>query len=142
MPPEADIDIPNVDIDGMSDYLSGQDLEFAVLFGSYARGDSDSSSDVDVAIGFPAEVDDHERFRRRNRIDAELQAYADAFVDVSDIESLPVPVAHNALREGIRLAGTVEAIDEYQNRIEANSDPEADDRERQAFIDRLARGDV
>jgi hypothetical protein len=97
---------------------------------------------VDIAIGFHAEVDGHERFRRQNRIDAELQAYADAFVDVSDIKSLPAPVAYNVLREEIRLAGSAEAIDEYRDRIDTDHDPEADDRERQAFIDRLARGDV
>jgi predicted nucleotidyltransferase len=142
MPPETDVEFPNVDIDGMCNFLPSQDLEFAVLFGSYARGDSDSSSDVDVAIWFPAGADSHERFRRRNRIDAELQAYADAFVDVSDIESLPEPVASNALRDGVRPVGETAAIDEHRARIEANYDPEADDRERRAFIDRLARGDV
>lgn len=142
IPLAADIETPNVDVDGMCEYLSRQDLEFAVLFGSYAQEESDSASDVDIVLGFPHGVDDRERFRRRNRIDAELQAYADAFVDVSDIESLPVPVAHNALGEGIRLAGSAEAVDEYRERIETDHDAEAAERERQAFIDRVARGDV
>jgi predicted nucleotidyltransferase len=132
MSPAADIETPNVDVEGMCEYLSRQDLEFAVLFGPYAREESDSASDVDIVLGF----------RRRNRIDAELQAYADAFVDVSDIKSLPASVARNALREGIRLAGSAEAVDEYRERIETDHDAESAERERQAFINRLARGDV
>jgi len=55
-----------------------------------------------------------ERFRRRNRIDADLQAYADQFVDVSDIESLPTHVAHAALQDGVRLVGDQEEITRVQ----------------------------
>ncbi|MCU4800344.1 nucleotidyltransferase domain-containing protein [Halobacteria archaeon HArc-gm2] len=136
--------IVGVDVAGMREYLGEEDVVFAVLFGSYARGTADSSSDVDVALRFPDGMDSHERFRRRNRIDAALQEYADGFVDVSDIASSPTPVAHAALRDGVRLVGDEQTIDEYRTQIEAEYESSSAAREAadQAFIDRLARGDI
>lgn len=134
----------SVDVDGMSDYLAGTDVRFAVLFGSHARGATSESSDVDVALRFPAEMDPLDRFRHRNRIDAELQEYADAFVDVSDIDSLPTPVAYAALRDGVVLAGDEDAVERYRAQVtreyEANEDERR--RENRAYIDQLARGDT
>ena len=85
--------VEGVNLDEMSDYLARTEVVFAVLFGSHARGTADDSSDVDVALRFPDEMDAHERFRLRNRIDANLQEYAEGFVDVSEVGSLPTPVA-------------------------------------------------
>lgn len=135
---------PGVDLDGIREYLDGTPVVFAVLFGSHARGTADSTSDVDVALRFPDGMDAHERFRARNRIDAELQRFADGFVDASDIETLPTSVAVAALRDGVRLVGDEDAITSYRERIERAHDATAAERERerQAFIDRLARGDV
>lgn len=136
--------IEGVDLEAMRAYLADTGVEFAVLFGSRAQGTADKTSDVDIALGFPESLSDRERFRLRNRVDAELQAYADGFVDVSDIESLPTPVAHAALRDGIRLVGDEDTIDTYKTAVAAEyeSDSEAREREREAFIDRLARGDT
>lgn len=136
--------VEGVDIEGMEEYLAETDVVFAVLFGSHARGTADESSDVDVAVRFPDDLDERDRFYLRNRIDAEIQEYAEGFVDVSDIESLPVPVAYAALRDGILLAGDDDALDTYQDRVETEYEATADERERerQEFIDRLARGDV
>ncbi|CCQ33006.1 Nucleotidyltransferase protein [Halorhabdus tiamatea SARL4B] len=134
----------SVDIEGLRRYLAGTDVAFAVLFGSYATGTSHDSSDVDVAVQFPAAMTPKERFHRRNRIDAELQAYAEQFIDVSDIEDLPLPVVRRALRDGIRLVGDQQAIDAYCERIEAEYETSAAarKRERQEFIDRLAKGEL
>lgn len=137
-PPEG------VDVDGLRDYLAGTEVVFAVLFGSQARDAAKESSDVDIALRFPDDMDAAERFRARNRIDADLQEYADGFVDVSDIDSLPVPVAYAAVREGIVLAGDQEEIDTYRKHVEREYKSGADEREREyrEFIDRLARGDT
>ncbi|WEL20668.1 nucleotidyltransferase domain-containing protein [Halorhabdus sp. BNX81] len=134
----------SVDIEGIRRYLAETDVAFAVLFGSFATGSSRDSSDVDVAVQFPAAMTPKERFHRRNRIDAELQAYADRFVDVSDIENLPLPVVRRALQDGIRLVGDQEDIDAYRGRIEAEYETSAAKRkrERQEFIDRLAKGEL
>jgi len=73
-----------------------------------------------------------------------FRAYADQFVDVSDIESLPTHVAHAALQDGVRLVGDQEEITAYKQRVDAEYDAGASERdqERREFIDRLARGDV
>ncbi|SFR90327.1 Predicted nucleotidyltransferase [Halomicrobium zhouii] len=136
--------IDEVDVEGMREYLAGEEVVFALLFGSHARGTADASSDVDVALRFPGEMDAHERFRRRNRIDAALQEYADGFVDVSDISSLPIPVAHAALRDGVRLVGDEQTIDEYRTQVqtEYESSSAARKADDEAFIERLARGEI
>jgi predicted nucleotidyltransferase len=136
--------VEGVDVGAMSDYLTHTEVVFAVLFGSHARGMADESSDVDVALRFPDELGTHERFRLRNRIDASLQEYADGFVDVSDICSLPTPVAYAALRDGIVLVGDEYAVESYRERVEQEYEATAGERERKRreFIDRLARGDT
>lgn len=133
-----------VDLDELRDYLSQTCAVYALLFGSRARGTADASSDVDIALRFPDEMDDRERFVHRNRIDAALQEYAASFVDVSDIEELPTGVAYTALRDGSVLVGEsqVAASDYERVRTEYEATESERKREREAFIDRLARGDV
>lgn len=143
----ADAREPNVegvDVDGMAEYLGETPVVFAVLFGSRATGSVEPASDVDVALRFPDEMSDEDRFRLRNRIDAELQRYADDFVDVSDVDSLPTPVAYNALRHGRVLVGDEEAVAAYRDRVEAEYEATDEERkqEQREFIERLARGDV
>ena len=143
----ADRDEPNakgVKLDGMSEYLARTPVVFAILFGSHARGDETDSSDVDVALGFPEEMDDHKRFHLRNRIDANLQDYAEPFVDVSDVDSLPISVACAALRDGVVLVGDDQAVETYRKQVEKEYEASADERERERreFIDRLARGET
>jgi len=134
----------DVDVEGIRRYLEETRVTFAILFGSVAIGTSHDSSDVDIALRFPDGLSSKERFRSRNRIDADLQTYAERFVDVSDIEALPVPVARGALREGIRLVGDEQEVDAYRERIEAEYENSATDRERERreFIDQLAAGEL
>ncbi len=136
--------VTGVDTEAMRRYLATTDVVFAVVFGSRVRGDGDERSDVDVALGFPDDMGDHERFRLRNRIDANLQTYADGFVDVSDLDALPTPVAYAALRDGTAIVGDRAEIESALERFEAEYEASAEqrERERREFIDRLARGDV
>ena len=136
--------IESVDLDRMQSYLAETDVVFAILFGSHASGTARESSDVDIALRFPAPMSDHERFDARNRIDADLQAYANGFVDVSDVDSLPTAVAHAALQDGITLVGDEAVVEAYREDVEATYEATADgrERERQEFIDRLAQGDT
>lgn len=133
-----------VDIDGTCAHLAQTSVEFALLFGSHARETASDDSDVDVALRFPEEMDAYERFRRRNCIDAKLQEYAESFVDVSDIASLPIPVAYTALRDGILLVGEESDVTAYREPVEQEYVATKDEREqaRRELIDRLARGDV
>ena len=133
-----------IDVEEIRDALDSQPVEFALLFGSHARGEDEESSDVDIALRFSDSMDDRGRFRERNRIDAALQEHASGFVDVNDIDALPTPVAHAALRDCILLAGDKRAVEEYRGQIEAEYESTADERERQReeLIDRLAKGDT
>jgi predicted nucleotidyltransferase len=135
--------VEEVDTDRMSASLAQTTVEFALLFGSHARESASASSDVDIALRFPEEMDAHQRFRLRNRIDAELQQYTTSFVDVSDIDTLPTPVAYAALFDGIRLVGDEGKIEAYRENVEQEYEATKDDREqaRREFINRLARGD-
>lgn len=136
--------IEDVDLEGMQAYLAETDVEFAVLFGSHARGTADANSDVDIALRFPESLSDRNRFDLRNRVDAELQAYTDGFVDVSDIESLPNPVAHAALQDGIVIFGDESTVEAYKTDVVETFETESQARneDRDEFIDRLARGDT
>ena len=134
--------IEDVDIAGMQEYLDSTDVVFAVLFGSHATRTADGTSDVDIALRFPDEMADIERFRRRNRIDAELQQYAAGFVDVSDLEELPVHVAHAALQNGIVVAGEMSTA--YRDGVKQEYEATAGERaaQREELIERLASGDM
>ncbi|OYR55002.1 DNA polymerase III subunit beta [Halorubrum sp. E3] len=136
--------IDGVDVAAIRRYLAETDVRFAILFGSRVRGETHDSSDVDVALRFSEDLSPKERFRRRNRIDADLQGYTDDFVDVSDIQDPPLPIARAALQEGVRLVGDERAIAAYRERIDAEYERTAADRkrDRREFIDRLAKGDV
>lgn len=94
MADDRDLSAESVDIEGIRETLQSQLITFALLFGSTARGESEASSDIDIALKFSESTGDRERFRQRNRTDAALQEYATGFVDVSDIDALPVPVAY------------------------------------------------
>lgn len=138
------VDDSSIDREGMREYLEGTPVVFSLLFGSHARGTAGSESDVDIALRFPKAMDDRERFRLRNRIDAEIQRFASGFVDVSDVEALPTAVAYAALRDGVRLTGEESTVAKYREQVTDAYETTADDRERERreFIDRLARGDV
>lgn len=144
MPSPDEFPLDRVGIDAMRQYLSQTEVDFAILFGSHARTTADASSDVDIALRFPDDMATTERFHQRNRIDADLQAYAEAFVDVSDIASLPTPVAYAALRDGHLLTGDGQTVEEYRAAVEREYEATADERERtrKEFLDRLARGDT
>jgi len=51
-PPASPLTV-DVDLDGIRQYLAGTDVEFAILFGSRARGSAGEASDVDIALRFP-----------------------------------------------------------------------------------------
>ena len=136
--------IETADLDAIRATLDATDVEFALLFGSHAQSEATDNSDLDIAVRFPDRLSDRDRFRARNRIDATLQAHAEGTVDVSDIDALPVAVQHAALREGVVLCGDDDAVAEYREQVSHAYESTADERtaERQAFIDRLARGNT
>ena len=133
-----------IDLEAIRAVLADNDVQYAVVFGSVARGEETSTSDIDLCFRFPDDLSRRERFDRRNHIDSVVQRYATQFVDVSDLEALPDEIALNALRDGVVIYGTESAkeTDEQhlQDRVRSSKDKHT--RERREFIDRLAEGNV
>lgn len=114
-------------------------VTFAVVFGSRISGDSTLSSDIDLAIKFAGGLSDRDRFEKRCFLSGDLQHDDRPFVDVSDIESLPLDVAHDAVT-GEFLCGDKQAFDQFKRDIRAEFDRQRETRRRQqrAVIDRIA----
>ena len=60
---DADPTIGRVRSEAIAAYLAETAVEFAVIFGSYARGEPTETSDVDIALRFPETLSATERFR-------------------------------------------------------------------------------
>lgn len=117
------------------------DVVFAVVFGSRIDGEPRPSSDVDVAVKFADGLPPRERFRRQCSLSGNLQRSDGPFVDVSDVEALPLQVARRAV-EGEVLCGDEASFRRYKATIEAEYEDRREDLQRRnrAVIDRIASG--
>lgn len=117
------------------------DIEFAVAFGSQVTDDSSPSSDLDLAVKFTTGLSTRERFGRRWFLSGDLQREGAPFVDISDIETLPVAVAHDAAN-GEFLCGDERAFRRFKTEIEATFEERHDElrRHQRDVIDRIAEG--
>jgi hypothetical protein len=124
--------------DALGESLCGDsEVEFAVAFGSQL--DSPQPSDLDIAVKFASELSASERFRKRCFLSGTLQREKRPFVDISDIELLPLDVAHDAVT-GEFLCGDEQRFRQFREQIEAEFETRRDDirRQQQAVIDRIA----
>lgn len=117
------------------------DLEFAIVFGSHATDEVHKSSDFDLAVKFVDDLSSHERFRKRCFLSGNLQREDAPFVDVSDIDELPLTVAHEAVN-GAFLCGNELAFNRFKETVETAFAKRRTDDERRhrATIDRIAEG--
>lgn len=115
------------------------DIEFALVFGSQVTDTARPSSDLDIAVEFDDDLSSGERFRKRCFLAGELQQEDTPFVDVADIDELPLAVAHDAV-QGRLLCGDEEAFREVKAEVEtAFAERGEEIRQRQrALIDRIA----
>ncbi|MHC3437921.1 type VII toxin-antitoxin system MntA family adenylyltransferase antitoxin [Natrialbaceae archaeon A-gly3] len=143
-PTGSDIQSDTIDLEAIRSVLADNDVQYAVVFGSVARGEETSTSDIDLCLRFPDGLSRRERFDRRNRIDSVVQRYTTQFVDVSDLEALPDEIALNALRDGVVIYGNETTKDTDEQHLEGRVKGSKDEhtRERREFIDRLAEGNV
>jgi predicted nucleotidyltransferase len=118
---------------------SDTDVVFAVAFGSQVSGRSTRSSDIDLAVKFDGELSERERFEKRCFLSGDLQSEGRPFVDVSDIESLPVDVAHDAVH-GELLCGDRRAFERFKAEIDTEFDDRRETlrRQQREVIDRIA----
>lgn len=115
------------------------DVEFAVAFGSQVSGDPRPTSDLDVAVKFDDDLSSRERFEKRCFLSGNLQRDDAPFVDVSDLEGLPIDVAHDAV-DGEMLCGDEQAFRRFKAAVESAFEDRRDDirRHQRDVIDRIA----
>ena len=115
------------------------DVVFAVAFGSQLSGTVTRSSDFDIAVKFTAACSERDRFKNRCVLSGELQHEEFPFIDVSDIDSLPLDVAHDAVN-GDLLCGDKRAFEQFKTEIEAEFDSQRETlrQHQRTVIDRIA----
>lgn len=115
------------------------DVEFVVAFGSQITGEPTRSSDFDLAVKFADELPSRERFEKQCFLSGTLQQEDFPFVDLSDIESLPVDAAHDAVN-GEFVCGDERAFEQFKADIETAFDDRRDAlrRQQREVIDRIA----
>jgi len=114
-------------------------VEFALAFGSYVDGNPTEGSDFDLAIKFADRLSAGERFRKRYQLAGHAQDPDAPFVDISDVEELPLKVAYKAVT-GEFMCGDDSRFRDYRERIERRYQEESDriDRRQREVIDRIA----
>ena len=114
-------------------------VEFAVAFGSQIEGEPNRSSDLDLAVKFVDDLTDRQRFEKRCFLSGDLQREDAPFIDLSDIETLPLDVAHDAVN-GRFVCGDERAFERFKADIEATFDEQSDAlrRRQRDVIDRIA----
>ncbi|WP_254543686.1 nucleotidyltransferase domain-containing protein [Halomarina pelagica] len=115
------------------------DIDFAVAFGSRVAGTPQPSSDLDVAVKFADGLSSRERFQKRCFLSGDLQREDAPFVDVSDVEALPLDVAHDAV-DGEFLCGDEQTFRRFRANVEATFEERRDEirRHQRGVIDRIA----
>ena len=136
---ESGVEDPQADSLLDSSVCDDPAIEFVVVFGSQCTGEATPASDLDVAVKFADDISARERFDTRCFLSADLQSDDAPFVDLSDIETLPVDVAHDAVN-GTLVCGDESAFEEYKASVESAFADEHETLRRQQrdVIDRIA----
>ena len=114
-------------------------VEFVVAFGSQITGEPTRLSDFDLAVKFLDNLSSRERFDKRCFLSGDLQQENAPFIDLSDIEELPLEVAHDAVN-GRFLCGDEQAFEQFKDDIEATFTEQRPTlrRQQREIIDRIA----
>ncbi|MFC7155221.1 nucleotidyltransferase domain-containing protein [Halomarina halobia] len=115
------------------------EIDFVVAFGSHVTGNSQPSSDLDVAVKFTDGLSSRERFQKRCFLSGDLQREDAPFVEISDVEVLPLDVAYDAVN-GEFLCGDEQTFRRFETDIETAFEERRDDirRHQRGVIDRIA----
>ncbi|AQL44550.1 DNA polymerase subunit beta [Halorientalis sp. IM1011] len=101
-----------------------------MAFGSRVTDENHAASDLDLAVKFTDKLSSSERFQKRCHLSGMLQREDAPYVDVSDIEELPIAVAHDAV-SGDFLCGDERSVGEFKREITEAFENERDDIHRQ-----------
>ena len=115
------------------------DVTFVIAFGSQVSGEPTRSSDLDLAVKFADDLSNRERFEKRCFLSGDLQQEDAPFVDLSDIETLPLAVAHEAIN-GVFVCGDENAFARFKDDLETTFAEQRDalSRQQRDVIDRIA----
>jgi len=86
--------------------MYGERLKGVYLFGSYARGEENEDSDIDVAVILQGPVNRWEERRRTNQLLSDLSLREDClltavFLSEEDLQTTPYAIHRRILREGV-----------------------------------------
>lgn len=115
------------------------DIVFVITFGSRITDGSHQSSDLDLAIKFDEELSAKERFRKWCFLSGDLQQSDSPFIDISDIETLPIDIANDAVK-GEFLCGDKAVFHAFKTDVEQAFADQREDirRQQREVIDRIA----
>lgn len=110
----SDASVPQLDLGSIQRVLEEAPVTVAVLYGSHARSEATSRSDVDIAVGLSESMSSPERTQARldliEQIGAELDVDA---VDVVPLSGASESLLREIRADGILLRGTEDDVTAY-----------------------------
>lgn len=98
-----------LDVDAIREAVSVDGVALTVVFGSVARDDAGSLSDLDVAVRFETEVDPPERRRLLDELTVSIQASTGfEAVDLVDLDAVGPELGYEALARGVLVYGDMD----------------------------------
>ena len=130
-----------VPVDALRSTLEGHPVRLAILFGSRARGDTHSRSDVDIVVEFDGLRPGDERYNEAFfGLGADLSETLETDdVDLLEVHSLSPPLARAVFEDGILLFGSAERVEELREELPTSRADGSSPRER--FDEALRRID-
>ena len=111
--------IGRIDCDSLARVLSEHPIRLTILFGSYVRGESIPSSDIDLAVEFERSVSDREYHDTYLALMADLMSTTGQnSVDLTDLRDLRPEIGASALAEGVVLAGPLTRAERHRDGFE------------------------
>jgi uncharacterized protein len=102
-------EIQDIDLQALQSYFEArEEVSFAFLYGSYAKGYATKRSDVDIAVYFyprrrhPIELEDDVFYESEGEIWGDLERVLKKEVELLVLNRVPATVAANAIK-GVRL---------------------------------------
>ena len=128
------------DPDEIKAVLDSHPIQLGVLFGSQARGTSDSNSDVDVGVVFDSTLSTEQRSRARIDLVVDLsRALGTDDIDVVDFDTVRPAVGASALANAIVLVGDPDEAERRRAAFEHRTTERTHEQRMRRFDELLAR---
>ena len=109
-----EVTVPDLDLDTIARVLDEGPVTLAILYGSYARGDTTAKSDIDLAVEFEESLSSIERTRARlgliERLTTELETDE---IDVTPLSRVSTELLQEILADGILVYGASANLEPY-----------------------------